>query len=186
MVARRKKSLFELLVDFERRSVEHDASGASQRDRDNTWAGVVFRLGEHRLTVGIADVEEILPLPQAAAVPGAADWLMGMANVRGNLVTIADLGWFLYGTRTPITARTRLILTRLQGRLVGLIVDEVFGQRHFNLTDAVDEAVEDEKLEALVEQAFPAGDERWGRFRLDRLMTNPSFLDGSAERGRQA
>lgn len=180
MVTRAAKSLFELLADFERRSIAHDASGSSQRDRDNTWDGVVFRLGSHRLTVGIIEVEEILPLPQPTPVPGSRDWLLGMANVRGNLVTIVDLGWFLYGSRTPITARTRLILTRLQGRYLGLIVDEVFGQRHFNIKEMVAETPDDEALSGLVDQVFSQGEELWGRFRMNQLMTDPAFLDGSA------
>jgi len=180
MAAANAKSLFDLLVGYEQRSIAHDASGASQVDRENTWDGVVFRLGKHRLTVGITEVEEILPLPQAAPVPGAADWLLGLGNVRGNLVTIVDLGWFIYGTRTPITARTRLILTRLQGRHLGLIVDEVFGQRHFNVTDVESGSTDDEALERLVEQMFPLGEERWGRLQLDRLMSDSAFLDGSA------
>lgn len=180
MVSRASKSLFGLLEDFERRSIAHDSSSSSQRDRENTWDGVVFRLGSHRLTLGITEVDEILPLPQATPVPGSREWLLGMANVRGNLVTVVDLGWFLYGSRTPITARTRLILTRLQGRYLGLIVDEVFGQRHFNIPDMVEETPEEEALKGLVDQVFPQGDERWGRFRINQLMTDPTFLDGSA------
>ena len=180
MATRTAKSLFELLVNYERRSVAHDASGSSQRDRDNTWDGVVFRLGPHRLTVGITEVEEILPLPQSTPVPGAKEWLIGLANVRGNLVTIVDLGWFLFGSRTPITARTRLILTRLQGRYLGLIVDEVYGQRHFNVHDVNDQTPDDDALAGRIEKMFTQGEEHWGRFRMNQLMTDPQFLDGSA------
>ncbi len=180
MATRKAKSLFGLLADFERRSMAHDASGSSQRDRDNTWDGVVFRLGPHRLTVGITEVDEILPLPQSTPVPGATDWLLGLANVRGNLVSIVDLGWFLFGSRTPITARTRLILTRLQGRYLGLIVDEVFGQRHFNINDVVDQPLDDESLTHRIERIFTQGEERWARFRMNQLLTDPKFLDGSA------
>lgn len=173
-------SLFEKLLDFEARSIAHDVSSSSQRDSETNWDGVVFRLGEHRLTIGITDVDEILPLPNATPVPGAQDWLLGMANVRGNLVTIVDLGWFLFGTRTPITMRTRLILTRLQGRYVGLIVDEVFGQRHFNRNDLTEIDAPPEALEGLVRDQFPQGEDRWGRFQIRQLMTEPRFLDGSA------
>lgn len=180
MATRTAKSLFELLAGFERRSMAHDASGASQRDRDNTWDGVVFRLGPHRMTVGITEVDEILPLPQTTPVPGATDWLLGLANVRGNLVSIVDLGWFLFGSRTPITARTRLILTRLQGRYLGLIVDEVYGQRHFNVNDTLDESLDDESLGDRIERIFFQGDERWARFRMNHLLGDPQFLDGAA------
>lgn len=176
----RPQSLFELLVDYQQRSVEHDVSGASQRDQEHAWDGVVFRLGEHQLTLRITEVDEILPFTPATPVPGATDWLLGMANVRGNLVTVVDLGWYLYGSRTPVTARTRLILTRLQGRFLGLMVDEVFGQRHFDRREVLEQQAEAPALAALVTHVFPQGDEQWGRFRIDRLMRDPRFLDGSA------
>ena len=155
-------------------------TGASQRDRDNNWDGVVFRLSEHRLTVSITDVDEILPLSSSTPVPGACEWLIGMANVRGNLVTIVDLGWFLFGSRTPITARTRLVLTRMQGRYLGLIVDEVFGQRHFNRQDISPEPDEARSLDGLVQHRFHQGEDVWGLFRLNDLMNNPRFLDAAA------
>jgi len=173
-------SLFDVLVDYQRRSVQHDVSGASQRDHEHAWDGVVFRLGQHRLTLGITEIEEILPFPQATPVPGARDWLLGMANVRGNLVTVVDLGWYLYGSRTPVTARTRLILTRLQGRYLGLMVDELFGQRHFDTREVIEYEVDEQALASLVTHAFAQGDERWGRFRMDRLTSDLNFLDGSA------
>ena len=177
---REASSLFVLLQDFEQRSVEHDVTGASQRDRDNNWDGVVFRLGEHRLTVSITDVDEILPLTGSTPVPGAREWLIGMANVRGNLVTIVDLGWFLFGSRTPVTARTRLMLTRMQGRYLGLIVDEVFGQRHFNRKDTSPEPDEARRLDGLVQHRFRQAEDFWGIFRLSDLMGNPEFLDAAA------
>ncbi len=180
MESKSGKSLFELLRDFEARSIAHDVSSSTQRDSESNWDGVVFRLGEHRLTIGITDVDEILPLPPSTPVPGSQEWLIGMANVRGNLVTIVDLGWFLFGSRTPITARTRLILTRLQGRYLGLIVDEVFGQRHFNRNDLTPEDEPAEALQGLVQDHFPQGEEIWGRFRINELMTESRFLDGSA------
>lgn len=180
MASRPAQSLFDLLADFERRSMAHDVSGASQRDRDNTWDGVVFRLGPHRMTVGITEVDEVLPLPQTTPVPGATDWLLGLANVRGNLVSIVDLGWFLFGSRTPITARTRLLLTRLQGRYLGLIVDEVYGQRHFNVDEALDERLDDASLGDRIERIYVHGDERWARFGMNQLLGDPKFLDGAA------
>ena len=175
-----KNQLFVLLEEFERRSVEHDVTGSSQRDRDHSWDGVVFRLGAHRLTVSITDVDEILPLTGSTPVPGAREWLIGMANVRGNLVTVVDLGWFLFGSRTPITARTRLLLTRMQDRHLGLIVDEVFGQRHFNRQDTSPEPDEASRLDGLVLHRFQQADEFWGIFRLNDLMSDARFLDAAA------
>lgn len=173
--------LFDRLADYEQRSIRHEAGAGGQREQHTNWDGVVFRLGDERLTVPIDAVEEILPFPQSTPVPGAKEWLLGLANVRGNLVTIVDLGWFLIGTRTPVTARTRLILTRLQGRHLGLVVDEVFGQRHFHTDDLEDLDDETDRLGGLVEQRFPQGERAWGVFRINDLMRQTEFLDGAAE-----
>ena len=174
------ETLLELLLDYEQRSVLHDSGAAGQRGRPGNWDGVVFRLGDHHLACSIEAVEEILPFPQPTPVPGAREWLLGLANVRGNLVTVVDLGWYLFNARSPVTSRTRLILTRLQGRFVGLMVDEVFGQRHFHSDDLDTETGDQETLDSLVQGCFPQGDTRWGVFRLDELMRRPSFLDGAA------
>lgn len=172
---------FARLVDYERRSLAHDTAQAGRRKQDSTWDGVVFRLGDHHLAVAIDQVEEVVACPSFTPVPGAKEWLLGLANVRGNLMTMVDLGWMLFGTRTPVTARTRLILTRVQGRLTGLVVDEVFGQRHFHSDDLSEDARwTDTALDGLVQAGFSQGGEHWGVFRLDYLVRRPSFLDGAA------
>ncbi len=172
--------LFERLLDYEQRSLHHDASQSGRREQHANWDGLAFRIGEFRLTCAIEAVQEILPFPQVTPVPGAREWLLGLANVRGNLVTVVDLSWLLFSVRTPITSRTRLVITLLQGRLVGLVVDEVFGQRHFHADDLVDIDAPDPKLQGLVHQSFPQGDSAWGVFALDELMRQPRFLDGAA------
>lgn len=173
-------SLFKRLLDYEQRSISHQPAGSGDAGAQSNWDGVVFRLGETRLTCPIEGVEEILPFPQPTPVPGAKDWLLGLANVRGNLVTIVDLGWFLFGTRTPLTARTRLILTRLQGRFVGLVVDEVFGQRHFHTDDLETDGEPPAGMEGLLGGRFPQGDEHWKVLRTDELMRRADFVDGAA------
>ncbi len=174
--------LLALLSKYEQRSVNHDVGEASRQQQISNWDGVVFRLGPHHLTCRIDQIEEIIAFPPFYPVPGTKDWLLGLANVRGNLAPVSDLGWFLFGTRTPITARTRLILTKLQGRLAGLVVDEVFGQRHFHtddLTAAPD--WEGTELADMVNQEFPTGERRWGVFKMEELSRRVDFMDGSRE-----
>lgn len=174
-------SAYALLADYEQRSLAHDTGQAGRQTQETSWDGVVFRLGNYRLACTIDQVEEVLAYPAITPVPGAKEWLLGLANVRGNLVAVVDLGWFLLGTRTPVTSRTRLILTRVQGRLTGLVVDEVFGQRHFHADDLREDASwQKTELTGLVQAVFSPGGENWGVFRLDYLMRRPAFLDGAA------
>lgn len=168
------------LADYERRSLAHDAGDAAKRQQISNWDGLVFRLGEHYLTCQIDRIEEIIAFPTTFPVPCAKDWLLGMANIRGNLAAVSDLGWYLYGTRTPITTRTRLILAKIQGALAGLVVDEVFGQRHFHTDDLKSSSDwEDSPLEDLVNQEFSTSERSWGVFRIDSLTERSDFMDGA-------
>ena len=176
--------LFGRLLSYERRSLEHDAGERDRQQKISNWSGVAFRLGDFRLTCRISRVEEVIAFPPYTPLPRSKSWLLGIANVRGNLAPVIDLGWYLFKTRTPITARTRLLLTRFQGRLAGLVVDEVFGQRHFH-TDDLSEAAEWEKtpMKGLISQAFPAGDTSWGVLKMETLEQMPDFMNGARDDG---
>lgn len=167
------------LLDYEKRSLEHEVGEASRQQISN-WDGVVFRLGDHYLTCRIDQVDEIIAFPPYTQIPGAKDWLLGIANVRGNLAPVSDLGWFLFGSRTPVTGRTRLIMSRIQNRLAGLVVDEVFGQRHFHTDDLKAETEWNETpLAGLVTHQFETSERTWGVLDLDELRRDPEFMDGA-------
>ncbi len=102
------------------------------------WSGVTFGLGDARLACNIDRISEILPCPQSTPVPGAKPWIIGLANVRGELLTVIDFARYLTGVRSPIRSNSRLLATSLNKAPIGLLVDEVFGQRHFLDSDAVD------------------------------------------------
>lgn len=174
--------LFDRLADYERRSLEHDVGAAARQQQISNWDGVVFRLGDYYLTCRIDEVDEIIAFPSCTPIPGAKDWLLGLANVRGNLAPVSDLGWFLFGSRTPVTNRTRLIITRLQGRLAGLMVDEVFGQRHFHTDDLrPDSDWEETPLAGLVSDQFETSERKWGVLKINELQRNQAFISGARD-----
>lgn len=175
-------ALLHLLGDYEKRSLGHDVGEAGRQQQISNWDGVVFRLGDYHLTCRIDQIEEIIAFPPFYPVPGTKEWLLGLSNVRGNLAPVSDLGWYLFGSRTPVTARTRLILTKFQGRLAGLVVDEVFGQRHFHTDDLEsDDGWADTELQGLVSHNFPTSEHDWGVLRMDELQRRLDFMDGARE-----
>lgn len=174
--------LFARLLAYEQRSLDHDVGESVRQQKISNWSGVSFRLGDYRLTSRIEQIEEVIAFPPYTPLPGTKHWLLGIANVRGNLAPVADLGWYLFGTRTPITARTRLILTRFQARLAGLIVDEVFGQRHFHTDDLTTVSDWNETpLAGLVTQSFPTAESSWGVLKLEALEQRSDFMNGARE-----
>lgn len=174
-------ALFDRLLDYEQRSQEHEAQ-ADQSEQGATIDGVVFRVGDHRLTCGIDQVSEILGVPQTTPVPGAKPWLLGLANLRGNLAPLIDIGWYLMNSRTPITTRSRVLVMMLQNRPIALLVDEVFGQRHFPEGEAAQpDDYSESVISRYIERQFTLAGDTWGEFRFSGLMAENDFLVGAVE-----
>jgi twitching motility protein PilI len=172
---------FEVLADYERRSLAHVAGLPEQIDAPGLWRGIGFRVGIRYFISVIGDVNEILTSPPLTQVPGTRRWLLGVANVRGNLVPIVDLRDFIEGERSVITESTRVLIVRQHAGSVGLLIDEVLGQRSFSeeqRAEAVGEA--DERYQRFVGENIQLGDVLWGLFSMAALVRAAEFQQGSA------
>ena len=72
----------------------------------------------------IDPVREIIPARRATPLPGAPDFVRGLINLRGAIVTVVDLGRRL-GESSGERADGSIILVEHGGRTMGLAVDEV-------------------------------------------------------------
>ncbi|WP_159017514.1 chemotaxis protein CheW [Cognatiluteimonas profundi] len=177
---------FEILDDYERRSLAHVVGLPEQLDAPGLWRGVGFRIGNKRLAAGFDEVVEIMPMPQVTPVPGAQPWLLGVANIRGNLLPIVDLKQFLEGERTVLHEGQRVLIVRQPGGDVAVTIDELFGQRTFNQSQQQpDEALAQSVLAAgryahFVDRAYALADHSWGIFSLERLARTPEFRQAAA------
>lgn len=172
---------FAVLLDFERRSLAHEAGLPEQLDAPGLWRGVGYRIGARRLASGFDEVLEVLPMPQVTPVPGAQPWMLGVANIRGNLLAIVDLKQFLEGERTVLHEGQRVLIVRQPGGNVAVTIDEMFGQRSFQeeqLAPAGDLA--EGRYAHFVERAYRVGGNAWGIFSLDRLSRTPEFRQAAA------
>jgi len=177
-----KNAAFAKLLEYEKRSAQFSPGARKGSGPSEEWSGVTFGVGESRLACNISRISEILPCPQSTPVPGAKSWITGLANVRGELLTVVDLARFLTGVRTPVTARTRLLATSLNKAPIGLLIDEVFGQRHFLDSDSVPAQLpEDSALSGFVSKQYNLGSETWQELNLDQLFNSTEFLNGAAE-----
>ena len=173
---------FEKLLDYEQRSLAFEPGQIDGQENSGEWAGVIFRIGDVRLACNVKQVHEFLPIPAFTPVPGTKPWILGLANVRGDLLTVIDLAWFLNGERSTVSMRTRLLAANLRGRPIGLLVDEVFGQRHFLDSDSVPAQLpEDSALSGFVSKQYNLGSETWQELNLDQLFNSTEFLNGAVE-----
>ena len=173
---------FDVLVDYELRSLAHVPGLPEQLEAPGLWRGVGYRIGNRRLASAFDEVLEILPLPQVTPVPGAQPWMLGLANVRGNLLPIVDLKQFLEGERTVLHESQRILLVRQPGGDVAVLIDELFGQRSFNEPQLIDAAELDAggRYDHFIERAYRLGEQAWGIFSLERLARTPEFRQAAA------
>lgn len=172
---------FEKLQDYEQRSQAFEPGQATGQLHGGEWAGVIFRIGKERLACSIEQVHEFLPIPAFTPVPGTKPWILGLANVHGDLLTVIDLSWFLHGERSKVSMRTRLLAASLRGRPVGLMVDEVFGQRHFLSEEGKQARLpKNSPLKGFVHKQYRSGKDVWCEFDLDTLFSTAEFLNGAA------
>ena len=84
---------------------------------------VGFRVGRETFGVPIALVHEIVRLPEITAVPDSPDYVEGVINLRGKIVSVIDLRK-RFGERVlERNKKNRILVTESDGKMVGLIVD---------------------------------------------------------------
>lgn len=88
------------------------------------------QIGGQNWLVRMDDIAEVLPLPTLHAVPLTKPWFLGIANIRGNLYSIADLSAFSGMGETVRGQSNRvLLLSEKFAFNAGLLVPRVIGLR---------------------------------------------------------
>jgi twitching motility protein PilI len=172
---------FESLLDYEQRSLAHVAGRPETVEAPGHWRGVGFRLGQRKLVSSFDEVVEILPLPPVTPVPGAQNWMLGVANVRGSLLPVVDLKQFLEGERTVLNEGQRCLVVRQAGGNVAVIIDELYGQRTFNDSHRAELSGEGQGRYAhFIGQAYQLAEQTWGVFNMNLLTRTPEFRQATA------
>ena len=168
---------FEKLAEYYGRCRHQARDLPSQQDLVRYWSGIGFVLDEVRYVAPLEEVSEILSVPSYTRVPGVLNWMKGVANVRGRLMTVMDLTGFLEKT-TSLNESRRRVLVMDQGELyTGLVVDEVLGMQHFPEENYVDEPPElDPVVRPYTRGAYKRAEGYWPVFSLFQLAEDPRFL----------
>lgn len=105
-----------------------------QAARNNAGARVNqlgVMIGPERYLLDLTQVGEIVPVPSITVVPLTQPWYLGLANIRGNLISVIDLARYQQQSDTGTGSDSRIITfaTGL-GFNCGLLVSRVYGLRH--------------------------------------------------------
>ena len=84
-----------------------------------------FFVGEALCGMDILKVQEINKLIEMTRVPQAPEYVLGILNLRGEIVTIIDLGKKLGLKSTELSEKTRNIIVNSNGEHIGLMVEQI-------------------------------------------------------------
>ena len=141
------------------------------------WLGIGFAISDTALLAKMEDVSEILPIPSTIRVPGVKPWVLGLANIRGNLMPVLDMNGYLYGTATKIQKSSRILIINHDGVTAGLLVDEVFGLRRFKPEEHREgENTEAGTLGEYLSGIFVDQVRHWNVFSVEKLVRTEQFL----------
>ncbi len=84
---------------------------------------VGFRVGRETYGVPITSLHEIVRVPEITVVPDSPEFMEGVINLRGKIVSVIDLRKRLGEAQISSCRSNRILVVEYKGRLSGLIVD---------------------------------------------------------------
>lgn len=152
------------------------ASHKGSEDPILQW--VSFRLENEIYGINVMQVQEVLRYSEIAPVPGAPHYVLGIINLRGNVVTVMD-------TRTrfglPIaetTDHTRIVVIEVENQVLGILVDAVAEVVYLRQSEIeTTPSVGNEENAKFIQGVCHKNDELLILVDLEKLMSNEEWSD---------
>ncbi len=100
----------------------YEAKGVAD---DPVLQWVIFRLDNETYGINVMQVQEILRYSEIAPVPGAPPHVLGIINLRGNVVTVIDTRLRFGLLQEETSDQTRIVIIETENQVVGILVDAV-------------------------------------------------------------
>ncbi|MCY6353953.1 chemotaxis protein CheW [Clostridium sp. ZS2-4] len=86
---------------------------------------VVFRLGDEQFAVETSKVQGINDIMEITRVPKAPDYIKGLINLRGNVISLLDINLLLNINKKESIEQNNIIILNMEDEHVGITVDDV-------------------------------------------------------------
>ncbi|WP_404402009.1 chemotaxis protein CheW [Idiomarina seosinensis] len=96
---------------------------AESNDEVLQW--VTFHLEQETYGINVMQVQEVLRYNEIAPVPGAPSYVLGIINLRGNVVTVIDTRLRFGLPQAEVTDSTRIVIIESEKQVIGILVDSV-------------------------------------------------------------
>lgn len=92
---------------------------------DEVLQWVTFTLENEVYGINVMQVQEVLRYTEIAPVPGAPNYVLGIINLRGNVVTVIDTRSRFGLESNEVTDNTRVVIIEADKQVIGILVDKV-------------------------------------------------------------
>ncbi len=86
---------------------------------------IIFTLGTVHYAIEASNVEEVVRSPEFTRVPGLPEWVLGVTNLHGDIVSAVDLPLFLNISDHVISQAAYMIVAKAGDQHIGLVVDGI-------------------------------------------------------------
>ena len=86
---------------------------------------VTFKLQDETYGINVMQVQEVLRYTEIAPVPGSPDYVLGIINLRGNVVTVIDTRSRFGLAPADVTDNSRIVIIEAEKQVLGIMVDSV-------------------------------------------------------------
>ncbi len=171
------QEVLQRLSDVDRRSRDQESLVPATMVKEEDWQGLAFVLDGVKVISAMDEIRELLPYPESVTrVPGTKNWMLGLANIRGELLPVVDLQQFIGGGAVVVDDRSRVLVIRNKGASTGLLVSSVLGMRHLPISKQIADAHFDGSLGRYVYDVFGLDDGVWPVFSMAALANDEHFM----------
>lgn len=154
------------------------ATTAARNSDDSVLQWVTFRLEGETYGINVMQVQEVLRYTEIAPVPGAPAYVLGIINLRGNVVTVIDTRNRFGLPPAEVTDNTRIVIIEADKHVVGILVDavaEVVYLRQSEIETAPN--VGNEESAKFIQGVCHKNNELLILVDLDKLLTDQEWAD---------
>ncbi|MCK7458079.1 chemotaxis protein CheW [Idiomarina aminovorans] len=145
-------------------------------NNDEVLQWVTFQLEQETYGINVMQVQEVLRYSEIAPVPGAPSYVLGIINLRGNVVTVIDTCLRFGLQTTEITDNARIVIIESEQQVIGILVDSV-AEVVYLKTSEIDSApnVGTEESARFIQGVSNRDDELLILVDLDKMLTDEEW-----------
>jgi twitching motility protein PilI len=171
---------FQILTEIAQKSIQFASGLPEQEEVVELWNGIGFTIADTYFVAAMGSISEIIHLPKYTSVPGVKNWMLGVANVRGRLLPIMDLGLFFNLNHRSSNSRDKRVLIFDHGEILsGFVVDSVHGMQYFAADSYQTDSAKslNKNIAPFVKGSYEKNNRKWHVFDTFAVTENKQFQE---------